>query len=73
MPIGTLLSRSNRTTTNYTLDPAGNITRELVTGDGAKDVTYFSAAPREAGYPAPEVTRIYEGTGRVRREQSRIS
>ncbi len=27
-------------TTNYTLDPAGNITRELVTGDGAKDVTF---------------------------------
>ncbi len=27
-------------TTNYTLDAAGNITRETVTGDGAKDVTY---------------------------------
>jgi RHS repeat-associated protein len=27
-------------TTNYTLDGAGNMTRETVTGDGAKDVTY---------------------------------
>ena len=27
-------------TIDYTLDPAGNITRELVTGDGAKDVSH---------------------------------
>ena len=30
-------------TTDYTLDAAGNITRELVTGDGARDVTYAYA------------------------------
>lgn len=54
-------------TTNYTLDSAGNVTRELVTGDGAKDVTYAYAGNQLTSATAGGSTQKYwyEPTGNL--------
>ena len=46
-------------TTDYTLDPVGNITRELVTGDGAKDVTFAYTGVQLTSVTSAGVTQKY--------------
>ena len=54
-------------TIDYTLDPAGNITRELVTGDGAKDVSHSYTGAQLTSVTAAGATQKfwYDPTGNV--------